>query len=70
MLLQRSTLTCGRGARVSGSNKGSGGKKGKKGKGQVSFLGEAIKGQVSFLGLPLGRVVLSRPRRTALLFVH
>ncbi len=30
----------------------------------------AKKGQVSFLGLPLGRVVVSRPRRTALLLVH
>ena len=27
-------------------------------------------GQVSFFGLPLGRVVVSRPRRTALLLVH
>ena len=28
------------------------------------------RGQVSFFGLPRGRVLLSRPRRTALLFVH
>ena len=35
-----------------------------------TVLAGAKKGQVSFFGRPLGRVVVSRPRRTALLLVH